>query len=147
MAKYKFKLEGLLKLRKFKEQQLKVELGRIVSERQRVENRIEELKSHIGEAYEGQEKVLKGEASGEMIKFFPYFVEAKNMAIDNEVEKLKGLQIQYEEKVIEMKQARGETKVIDKLKEKDKNVFMKEKAKKDFEKIEEMRILRQGDGR
>jgi flagellar FliJ protein len=146
MAKFKFKLEGLLKLRKFKEQQLKVDLGRIVGEKIRVENKIIELKGHIDEAYEGQEKVLQGEVNGEMIKFFPYFVEAKNAAITNEVEKLKNLQVQYEEKVIEMKTARGETKVIDKLKEKDKNVFKKDKAKKDFGKIEEMRILRQGDG-
>ncbi len=146
MSKYKFKLEGLLKLRKFKEQQLKVELGQIVSEIQRVNNKILEYKGHIDEAYDGQEKVLQGETSGEMIKFFPYFVEAKNSAITYEVERLKGLQEQYEEKVIEMKTARGETKVIDKLKEKDKNIFKKDKAKKDFEKIEEMRILRQGDG-
>ncbi|MFT6069636.1 MAG: flagellar FliJ protein [Bacteriovoracaceae bacterium] len=146
MSKYKFKLEGLLKLRKFKEQQLKVELGRIVSEIQRVKNKISEYKGHIDEAYDGQEKVLKGETSGEMIKFFPYFVEAKNSAITFEVERLKGLEEQYEEKVIEMKKARGETKVIDKLKEKDKNLFMKDKAKKDFAKIEEMRILRQGEG-
>lgn len=146
MPKYKFKLEGLLKLRKFKEQQLKVELGRIVGEKIRVENRIVELKGHIGEAYDGQEKVLQGEANGEMIKFFPYFIEAKNSAIANEVNKLENLQNQYEEKVAEMKVARGETKVIDKLKEKDKNIFKKEKAKKDFGKIEEMRILRQGDG-
>ena len=146
MPKYKFKLEGLLKLRKFKEQQLKVELGRIVSEKLRVENRIVELSGHIGEAYEGQEKVLQGEANGEMIKFFPYFIEAKNAAISNEVEKVKALEEQYKEKVIEMKTARGETKVIDKLKEKDMNIFKKEKAKKDFGKIEEMRILRQGDG-
>ena len=145
MAKYKFKLEALLKLRKFKEQQLKVELGRIVSEIQRVKNKIEEYKRHIGEAYDGQEKILQGETNGEMIKFFPYFVEAKKVAIANELEKLNGLQEQYQQKVLEMKQARGETKVIDKLKEKDKNVFKKEKAKKEFEKIEEMRILRQGD--
>ncbi len=80
-----------------------------------------------------------------MIKFLPYLGEEKKVRIANELEKLNGLKEQYQQKVLEMKQARGETKVIDKLKEKDKNVFKKEKAKKEFEKIEEMRILRQGE--
>jgi flagellar FliJ protein len=146
MAKYKFKLEALLKLRKFKEQQIKVELGRIVSEIQRVKNKIEDFKGHIGEAYEGQEKVLQSETSGEMIKFFPYFIEAKSAAIKSEVGTLAELQEQYDLKIIEMKEARGETKVIDKLKEKDKSIFKKEKEKSEFAKIEEMRILRQGNG-
>jgi flagellar FliJ protein len=36
--KFKFKLEGLLKIREFKERKVKVELGEILKEMKRVEN-------------------------------------------------------------------------------------------------------------
>ncbi len=144
MPKFKFKLDGLLKLREFKEKQLKVELGNILKGIQDCKNKIESYSQHIGEAYAGQENILSDSTNGETIKFFPYFIEGKNHAIKQEEEKLAILQEQYEVKVQEMKIARGETKVIDKLKDKEKKEFKKTKNKKDFEKLEEMRILSLG---
>ncbi|MBK26461.1 MAG: flagellar export protein FliJ [Halobacteriovorax sp.] len=144
MPKFKFKLDGLLKLREFKEKQLKVELGNILKGIQECKSRIESYHEHIGEAYAGQENILSDNTRGETIKFFPYFIEGKNSAIKQEQEKLAILQEQYEIKVQEMKVARGETKVIDKLKEKEKKEFKKNKNKKDFETLEEMRILSLG---
>lgn len=141
MAKFKFKLDGLLKLREFKEKQLKVELGNIVKSIQETKERIEDYNRHITEAYEGQENILEAPANGEMIKFFPFFIEGKNAAIKKEEEELKKLQEAYEIKVQEMKVARGETKVIDKLKEKEKTAYKKDRMKKEFATIEEMRIL------
>lgn len=142
--KFKFKLEGLLKLREFKEKQLKVELGNLVKEIQNTKDRIKAYNQHIAEAYSGQEKVLEDPATGEMVKFFPFFIEGKKAAIKQEEEKLEILNEQYKNKVIEMNVARGETKVIDKLKEKQHQEYRKEKSKKDFEELEEMRILQLG---
>lgn len=144
MPKFKFKLDGLLKLREFKEKQLKVELGNILKGIQECKARIQAYNQHIEEAYAGQENVLNEEVRGDMIKFFPYFIEGKNSAIKHEEEQLDILNEQYEIKVKEMTIARGETKVIDKLKEKEKKEFKKTKNKKDFEKLEEMRILSLG---
>lgn len=145
--KFKFKLDALLKLREFKEKQLKVELGNIVKEVQESKEKIADYHDHIEEAYRGQESMLDDSSTkGEMIKFFPYFIEGKNTAIKIEEDKLVQLELRYQEKVKEMTIARGETKVIDKLKEKKVAEYKKEKNKKDFEDIEEMRILRLGAG-
>lgn len=145
--KFKFKLDALLKLREFKEKKLKVELGNLVSGMNRAKELINDYGLHINEAYAGQEKLLEGQVQGEMLKFFPYFVEGKNAAIKKAKENLATLQTQYEAKIKEMTIARGETKVIDKLKDKEHLLFKKEKAKKDFEKIEDLRIITQGNGK
>jgi flagellar FliJ protein len=57
-GKYKYKLEGLLKLRKFKENALKVELGKVNQEINQVKLEIKRLQENISETYKDQEVVL-----------------------------------------------------------------------------------------
>ena len=51
MKKFNFKLAGLLKIRKFKEEQIKVELGNIVQKVIREKDKIIQLKNEINECY------------------------------------------------------------------------------------------------
>ncbi len=140
--KFKFKLEGLLKIRKFKEEQLKVELGKINGEVLAVKNRIIQLNEEIREAYLSQEATLQSQADGQLARFFPYFIQAKREDIKNQENLLYSLEKKYQKKLAEVSKAMGESKVIDSMKESDKEKWRKERDKKEMEEIEEVISMR-----
>lgn len=143
MAKrFSFKLEGLLKLRHFKEEQLKVELGQINGDIQRTKSRINDLKQHVEEAYISQEKTLGTKTDGRLARFFPYFIQAKRDDIKAQENLLYSLERKYQIKLREVSLAMGESKVIQNMKEKDKNKWKKEKDKKEQEDVEELLHMR-----
>ncbi|GAB4411391.1 MAG: hypothetical protein OHK0056_15290 [Bacteriovoracaceae bacterium] len=139
--KFQFRLEALLKLREFKEQEIKIELGNILKEIAYVEEEIKTLNIHIDESYKSQENIPAGQASGKFMSFFPAYVEAKKADILAKENILFSLRKRYKEKLKEMHVARGETKVIDKLKEKEKTAFKKETEKKMQQDIEDNLII------
>ena len=140
--KFKFKLEGLLKLRHFKEEQLKVELGKVNQEILQVKKRINDLKEHIDETYQSQEKVFAIGADGQFAKFFPYYIQAKREDIENQENLLFSLQKRYERKLAEVSKAMGESKVIHQMKDKDKESWKKEVEKKEQSEIDELLSMR-----
>ena len=72
MQKFQFKLNGLLKVREFKEKKIKIELGEVLKEITSVEEMIAKLHRDIDETYKAQEDLMKDPAAGKMIQFFPY---------------------------------------------------------------------------
>lgn len=140
--KFKFKLEGLLKLRHFKEEQLKVELGKINSDIQRTKSRIAELEDHVKNAYKSQEEVFTSSTNAQMARFFPYFIQAKREDIKNQETLLYSLERKYQLKLKEVSVAMGEAKVISNMKDKEKESWKKEKEKKEQADIEEVISMR-----
>jgi len=141
--KYKFKLDGLLKLRSFKEEKLKVELGQINQEVYKVKERIKELENHIADSYVEQEKVFADSSNGQLARFFPYYMQAKREDIKNQENLLYSLQKKYERKLNEVHRAMGETKIISNMKDKDMDNWRKAKNKEDNENMEESVQMRQ----
>ena len=132
MQKFKFKLDGLLKVREFKEKRLKVELGEILTEMQAVKDDIKRLNENIHDTYQAQESFLADPSSGDMVKFFPRFIKTKKEDIKNRENLLYALQRKFDEKQVELGTARGEVKVIENLKEK-KATEHKKKVEKKFQ--------------
>lgn len=141
-GKFKFKLEGLLKLRHFKEEQLKVELGKINSEIQKTKDKIKVLKEDIQIAYSSQEDVFLTKTNALVARFFPYFVQAKKEDIKNQENLLFSLEKKYKQKLKEVSIAMGETKIINKMKDKEQDSWKREKAKKEQLEIEEVLSMR-----
>lgn len=142
MSKFKFKLEGLLKLRRFDEQRVKLEIGQIVSEIQNTKERIAKLKADIEEAYEARDVELRGSVSGQFLQFFPMFVKGKEEDINNNESLLHALERKYQAKLLELNEARGKVKVVENLKEKEFTKFKKEWNKKQEEKIQDILMMR-----
>ena len=142
MQKFKFKLDGLLKVREFKEKQLKIELGLILREINEVEAKIAAANEAIVETYDAQEAFMKDTSTGEMLQFYPIFIQGKKEDIKNKENLLWSLRKKQEKKVAEMATARGEVKVMENFKEKKKEEWSKEKNKKDQEAIEEILMMR-----
>lgn len=142
MQKFKFKLDGLLKVREFKEKQLKIELGELLKEMTDVQAKIADANAAITETYEAQEAFMRDPSSGHMLQFFPMFIQGKKEDIKNKENLLWSLRKKYEKKMAELATARGEVKVMENFKDKKKGEWTKEKNKKEQEAIEEILMMR-----
>lgn len=140
--KFKFKLEGLLKVRHFKEEQLKVELGVINQEVLAVQDRIAQLYREIDDSYTEQEKIYETDTSGQLAKFFPYYIEAKREDIKTNQNLLYSLKKKYERKLSDVAAAMGDTKLLANMKDKEKDSWKKKVQKKEFSEIEEVLSMR-----
>ena len=137
MKGYKFKLEAVLKIRKLKEEQCKMEIGRIQVEINKRKNDIKKHTAGIEQAYTSQEKLMEDGVSGQEARFYPYFVSGKRAHINAVQNEIDDLQSDVNSKFEELKILRGSVKVIDEMKEKDKIKYKKKIEKKQFEDIEE----------
>lgn len=142
MQKFKFKLDGLLKVREFKEKKIKIELGEILKEINAVEEGIAAANAAISETYEAQESFMKDPSNGQMLQFFPMFIQGKRDDIKNKENLLWSLRKKYEKKMVEMATARGEVKIMENFKDKKKDEWTKDKNKKEQEAIEEILMMR-----
>lgn len=143
MKKFKFKLDGVLKVREFNEQKVKIELGTILRELNLVKEEIQKANDEITEAYNAQETALRnGKTTAQMLQFFPMFITGKKEYIKNKENLLWSLQKKYEKKVQDLATARGEVKIMENFKDKKKDEWSKEKNKKEQEAIEEILMMR-----
>lgn len=135
--KYKFKLDAVLKLRKLKEDKCKVEIGRIQTRIKELEKFKAENNTGIDEAYCAQESALESGMSARELQFHPFFVSGKKANIDIIDGEMKMLKDQLLYRFKELSEYRGEVKLVQEMKDKDKKKYMKERDKKEFETIEE----------
>ena len=142
MQKFKFKLDGLLKVREFKEKKIKIELGEILKEINIVEEGIAAANAAITETYDAQEAFMRDPSNGQMLQFFPMFIQGKKEDIKNKENLLWSLRKKYEKKMVEMATARGEVKIMENFKDKKKDEWTKDKNKKEQEAIEEILMMR-----
>lgn len=140
--KFKFKLDGLLKVRHFKEEQLKVDLGQVNQEIAQVKARIAQLQQEIDDSYIEQEKVLESSSNGQLAKFFPYYIEAKREDIKNNENLLYALEKKFQKKLAEVNKAMGDSKVISDMKDKHKAQWKKDYEKKSQADIDEVLSMR-----
>lgn len=142
MQKFKFKLDGLLKVREFKEKRIKIELAEILKEIADVEEAIVKINMAVGEAYDAQDKFLSDATAGRMIQFFPMFIQGKKEDLKNKESLLWALQKKYTAKIEELARARGDVKVLENFKDKKKTEHRKAAVKKEQEEIEENFIMK-----
>lgn len=142
MKEFKFKLDGLLKVREFKEKKIKIELGEILKEISSMEQMIKVANDAIEETYKAQEDFLKDSASGGVLQFFPQFINSKKADIKNKELKLVQLRESYSLKIKELSVARGEVKIMENFKTKKHTEWKKERNKKELDNIEEIISIR-----
>ena len=139
--KFKFKLEGLLKLRKFNEEKIKVELGELISEEQKIIDRIAEIGDELSLGYEMQNEAFLDSSKGKDTYFYPYFFEGKRKDRERCETMLYSVRKKIEQKRTELAEAMGNVKIMESLKENKFDEYKKEKNKKEFNDIEENTIM------
>lgn len=142
MKKHKFKLEAVLKLREAKEKKIKLELGDLVKEMQKIKDRLVEIENELDLVYRAQEETLETTTVSRELGFYPHAVKGLKADRSSTESLLAALERRYQRKVDELKLAMGETKVMAKLKEKDFAVHRRQAQKKELETLEEIVMLR-----
>jgi flagellar FliJ protein len=142
MKKYQFRLEAVLKVRKLKEENCRMELGHLLTHLNQIEDQIRQQDVDVDNYYKIQDSSLKGEGiKGSHLQAFPMLLAAKKKKLTelldykNQQEKL------IEEKKSELSILRGELKVIENLKEKDYNEYRKAVNKEIDQKVEEQTLI------
>lgn len=137
MKKYAFRLEPVLKLRKVKEENCRMELGQLLMELGKIEDQLAHDRNEIDNYYKIQEGTLKNGMTGGQLQAFPMMVAAKNRNIEL-LEEEKNQQLKkVEEKKQELAQLRGDLKVIENMKQKDFDEYRKALNKEIDQKVEE----------
>ncbi|HLT22307.1 MAG TPA: flagellar export protein FliJ [Bacteriovoracaceae bacterium] len=138
MKKYQFRLEPVLKVRKFKEETCRMELGQLLSELQKIMNQLAHDQEQIESYYKIQEGALEGGGmSASQLQAFPMLVAGKTRNIELLEEAKKRQEQLIEDKKRELGIMRGELKVIENMKEKDFEKYRKELNKEIDKKVEE----------
>ena len=137
MKKYLFKLDPVLKLRKLKEENCRMELGKLISFLSRIEDQIKHDTSEIQNYYKIQEASLQNGVRGDQVQAFPMLIAAKEKNIE-----LLHRDKKEQERLIDLKKKelaifRGELKVLENLKEKDFDQYKKALNKEIDQKVEE----------
>ncbi len=137
MKKYTFKLDPVLKVRKLKEENCRMELGKLISFLNRIEDQIKHDSSEIQNYYKIQEASLQNGVRGDQVQAFPMLIAAKEKNIQ-----LLHRDKKEQERLIDLKKKelatlRGEVKVLENLKEKDFDQYKKALNKEIDQKVEE----------
>jgi flagellar FliJ protein len=137
MKKYTFRLEAVLKIRKFKEEACRMELGQLIQSLNKINAQLDHDRREIEHYYEIQESSLKTGMKGSQIQAFPMLIMAKEKNIEIlGKERIKQEQL-ISDKKIELAQVRGELKVMENLKDKDYDQYRKALNKENDQKVEE----------
>lgn len=133
----KFKLDPVLKIRRLKEDQCKMEIGRLNVQINELKDTIIQHQQSIEQSYESHEEGLTVGLTGQELRFHPYFIQGKRAHIDFIESQIKMLEGELAKKYTELNQLRADVKVIEKLKEKELKKHKKEYQKKMNNKIDE----------
>ena len=138
MKKYKYKLESILKLRKFEEYQVRVELGKINSKIDWINKCINDYKNYISEIFELQQLELKNISDASILSGHAFSLKSyrdKILDLENEREKL-----ELESKVIREKliKKKNKVKTFEQMKNHNYDKFLKDQTSKEENEIEEI---------
>lgn len=137
MKKYEFRLEAVLKLRRLKEENCRIELGQMLRQLQKIEDQISHDRTQQSTYQDIQETSLKQGVRAGQLQAFPMLLAAKDSNIAYmEKEKQKQERL-IEEKRAELARLKGELKVMENLKEKDYTEYKKALGKEIDQKVEE----------
>jgi flagellar FliJ protein len=137
MKKYLFKLDPVLKVRKLKEENCRMELGKLISFLSRIEDQIKHDTSEIQNYYKIQEASLQNGIRGNQVQACPMLIAAKKKNIELLLRDKKEQERLIDLKKKELATLRGELKVLENLKEKDFDQYKKALNKEIDQKVEE----------
>lgn len=140
--KYKFKLEGLLKLRKLEEDQAKMALSLLQKKRNEITDKIAIIEEQMQEHYQEHEQLLKKGITARQSRFIPYFNEGKRAQLRKFERDLSEFDERIQQARDFLNTKRGNVKVIEKIKEKDVQAYKKEQTKKLNEELDERFMMR-----
>ncbi|MEI8345893.1 MAG: flagellar export protein FliJ [Pseudomonadota bacterium] len=145
MRQFKFKLQALLRMREFKEDRVKVEMGKIVQNMNQIREQIAKINHYIDEGHEAYAHKSEDKDGARYFKFIGEFIHFQRAALKQKEKEMREWQAKYDTKIQELEVAMGEVKVIENIKEKRFGNYRKELNKKMEEDVQEVAIMRSGE--
>ena len=142
VMEYSFRMEGLLKLKKFKEHSEKVNLGKIVKKMEHEKIEIVSLNESLEQLYECQSKTLKNG----FLRVYPNMIGGIRDRIKSHNKKLKNLKKDYEKARNKLNVILGEVKALQKMKDAHKESWKKKITSKKEREMEDVINMRRGRG-
>jgi len=136
MKRFKFNLEKILQLRKFREEECKLALGQAVSFLNKIENDIKETALKRHEAASLRFIDVAQTASWE------YYIKRLDQMSDRLTEQAAQAQLVVEEKRAEYLEAQKDLKAIEKLKEKQQKEYRKEMFNNEMNEVDNLTSAR-----
>ena len=137
MKKYAFRLEPVLKVRKLKEENCRMELGQLIIQLNRIEDQLKRDEDEISSYYKIQEGSLTQGVRASQLQAFPMLIAGKERNIELLIRDKKNQERLIEEKKQELAQLKGDLKVMENLKQKDFEEYRKAYNKEIDQKVEE----------
>jgi flagellar FliJ protein len=137
MKKYVFRLEPVLKVRRLKEENCRMELGQLITYLSRIDAQIDRDRGEIENYYRIQEESMRSGARAHQLQAFPMLVAGKERNLQLLQQEKRKQEELIEEKKRELAALKGDLKVIENLKEKDYNEYRKALNKEIDQKVEE----------
>jgi flagellar protein FliJ len=137
MKKYEFRLEAVLKLRRLKEENCRIELGQLLMQMKKIEDQISHDRAQQSTYQDIQESSLKQGVTAGQLQAFPMLLAAKDTNILYMLKEKEKQERLIQEKRQELATLKGELKVMENLKEKNYNEFKKALGKENDQKVEE----------
>ncbi len=136
---FKFKLDGLLTMRKNEEYKILLKLGKINTRINTIDSTIRRIKKNIGTSFDSYEKYAK-ETSSEVAKFFPYYNSGLYTHINELLIEKKQQESKHKKIMKEYNQIRAKVKLLENMREKKYNEYIKNLKKKESMMLEEIAI-------
>lgn len=114
-----------------------MELGQLIQQLNRIDEQLAHDKNEINTYYRIQEGGLQNGLSGSQLQAFPMLIAAKNENINRLERERRKQEQRIEEKKKELAQLKGDLKVIENLKQKDYDQYLKALNKEIDQKVEE----------
>ena len=137
-----FKMEGLLKLKKFKEHREKINLGKILKKIEKEKSSIVSLNESMDQMYDCQSRSLEKKSKAGFLRSYPEMIQGSREKIRSHNRKLENLKKKYEEARKSLNIVLGEVKVLQKMKSEHEVEWKKKiniKKEQDIEDIVNMR--------
>ena len=140
MRGYKFKLETVLKMRRFAEEKCRNELGQLYVEKNKIQDKIIYQKNEIEKLYSEQESQLGAGVMARNLSAFPTMIQGKEKLIQLYKADLVKMDQFIKIKNDELIQRKSELKMMENIKEKDFLQYKTEYNKKMNQTIEEQQM-------
>lgn len=148
MKKFKFSLEGLIKVRKYREEQLRVELNQLQAKVQKEEQDLYQMYEKIEETYQlGLQYKQEGISVPPKLDNVDNFIYAEKLNVEKKSNEIRQLKQLIEKKEFEWLEARKELKIIEKLREKKEKIHKVEQRKIEQKKLDDLISTNRGSKR
>jgi flagellar protein FliJ len=137
MKRYAFRLDPVLKVRKLKEENCRMELGQLIMQMSKIDDQLAHDQHEIDNYYNIQEGALKNGMSAGQLQAFPMLIAAKQENINRLLRDKKKQEQRITDKKFELAQLKGDLKVMENLKQKDYDEYRKALNKEIDQKVEE----------